>query len=60
MKLVNSYEVSKEFADEYNDHILNKNNKSNSINRLIVKRALISEAVCQNQPKRKRNYPSMI
>jgi hypothetical protein len=58
MNLVNSFDAS--IPKEYQDVVCEKENRFNSLNKLIVKRELISDALAKNKPKRNRNYSNMI
>jgi hypothetical protein len=63
MVLLGSYDGanhSKDFAEDYQSLIVDRVNQNNSVNKLIVKRSLISDAIQKNKPKRQRNYSSMI
>jgi hypothetical protein len=52
MNLINSYDVgSSSYAQEYQDVVQQKENRYNSLNKLVVKRELISDAIAKSKPK---------
>ena len=61
MNLIGSYDGGKsDFAQDYQDVVQEKENRYNSLNKLVVKRELISDALAKSKPKRDRNYSNMI
>ena len=62
MNLIGNYDGGRScaYAQEYQDVVQEKENRYNSLNKLVVKRELISDALAKSKPKRDRNYSNMI